>query len=101
MRPWTRLMLRERECRVVNCKVCRKPILGDTDGAIIGAFGRPLFPVHREPCLGVVRTGAKGLILGALAGLRYVLGKKAPKALVLLEGTTRAVQQIRQERLNG
>ena len=65
---------------------------------MVGAFGRPWFMVHRERCLGLVQLGAQGAIVGALYGLKYVLQQKAPKALLVLEGTTKAVRQIRQER---
>lgn len=65
---------------------------------MVGAFGQPLFPVHRERCLPLVQFGARGAMLGGLSALRWVLKEKAPKALIMLEGTTRAVRQLRAQR---
>lgn len=86
---------------MVHCKVCRKPIARPEDGTLVGAFGRPWFAVHQGPCVALVKAGAHGAILGALHGIKYVLRKKAPVALTLLESTTQAVRQMRQENAHG
>ena len=65
---------------------------------MVAAFGRPLFLVHRDSCLGLVRSGVNMAILGALHGFKVLLGKKAPGALIALQSTTQAVRAVRDAR---
>jgi hypothetical protein len=70
--------------KMALCKVCFKEIpVGD--GVMLGAFGRTLFEVHKEPCRALVISGMRAAGTKALQAGETYLQTKAPIALTAVK----------------
>jgi hypothetical protein len=75
------------------CPICRLEVTG-LNGTMMGAFGRPLFAVHNEPCRQLVTQGSNTALQLLLKGAENVLKIRAPRAFAVLQGTRHVVRRL-------